>query len=411
MDTKNPTNSWWLASIAILLVLAAFLWTSFQVLSPLLIGGILLFLLAGIKQFPFAKRLIWAAVLILLVWFLYKIQGMLFPFIMAFVFAFLFDPVANWLEKKHIPRTLVSLLLILVTIGLLVTVGLLLVPSLIEEIQQLISKVPTLSRQISHFIQLNLPKVLEFLRIDSDEMQKSLLDEVSARWEPFLSNLLKGVTGIGTFLSKFFNVILIPILTYYFLKDFDGIKRWLLDYVPRNYRHNVYFYGWRLNRILGGYIRGQIIVSSIVGLLTGLGLALFGIPFAVLLGVMSGLLNVIPYIGLYVSLGLSLLTGFFTANPLLSMLKIGGVFLIVQSLEAYVFSPKILGKRVGLHPLAVIASILIFSRFFGFWGLILGVPSAALIKFLLDEWKRHRKWREMRDSKIGSSGDSGSFSK
>ena len=155
------------------------------------------------------------------------------------------------------------------------------------------------------------------------------------------------------------------------------------------------FYLWRTNRILGGYIRGQLIVCSIVGLLTGVGLAVLNLPFAILIGFITGVLNIIPYIGLYISLGLALLTGFFTANPLISMLKISGIFVFVQMLEAYTISPRVVGQRVGLHPVGVIFSILIFSRFLGFWGLIIGVPTAALIKFLVDEWKRRQKWREL----------------
>jgi len=203
-------------------------------------------------------------------------------------------------------------------------------------------------------------------------------------------------------LGQILNVILIPILTFYFLKDFNRIQEWMLNMVPRKYRSSCYFYLWRTNRILGGYIRGQLIVCTIVGVLTGLGLAVFGIPFAILLGVMTGLLNVIPYIGLYVSLGLALLTSLFTAHPLVAALKIAGVFLVVQSLEGYVIAPKIVGERVGLHPLAVIFSVLVFSRFLGFWGLIIGVPTAALIKFLLDEAKRRQRWKEILAEKIGS---------
>ena len=86
----------------------------------------------------------------------------------------------------------------------------------------------------------------------------------------------------------------------------------------------------------------------------------------------------------------------------MAMLKIGGVFLIVQALEGYIISPRVVGKRVGLHPLAVIFSILMFARFFGFWGLIIGVPTAALIKFLIDEWKRRQKWKEILVEKSGT---------
>jgi predicted PurR-regulated permease PerM len=141
-----------------------------------------------------------------------------------------------------------------------------------------------------------------------------------------------------------------------------------------------------------------------VGLLTGSGLALLGLPFAILLGFTVGVLNLIPFVGFYISLVISLLTGFVTPEPFVAMLKIASVFLTVQALEAYVITPKIVGERVGLHPVAVIFSVLIFSRFLGFWGLIIGVPTAALIKFLINEWKRRHKWMEILARENGSEG-------
>ena len=246
-----------------------------------------------------------------------------------------------------------------------------------------------------------LPMVIikKFFRIDPTRFQQSLLEELPARAEQVLSNILKGITGIGALLGQVLNLILIPILTFYFLKDFDRVRTWALDFIPRGHRNICHFYLWRMNRILGGYLRGQLTVCTIVGLFTGLGLTLFNLPFAILLAFMTGILNIIPYIGLYISLGLALLTTFFTASPFVSMLKIAGIFLVVQASEAYVISPKIVGERVGLHPIAVIFSILVFSRFLGFWGLIIGVPTAALIKFLIDEWRRRQKWQEIRIQK------------
>jgi len=390
-----------LAASAVFLILAAFLWTTQNVLSPLLIGGILVFLLMGMKESIMARRLIVGIVLILLVWFFVMAQAVVFMFVTAFVLAYLFDPIADWLEGKGIRRSLATFFLLFITLGLLVLFGSILIPSLVSEIQELISRIPGMANNVAVFVQSYLPKVLEFLRIDAAEFQDGLLEEVPKRTELVLSNLLKGVTGIGAFLSRIFNVILIPVLTFYFLKDFNRIRDWMLDMVPRKYRGNSYFYLWRLNRILGGYIRGQIIVSTIIGILTGLGLTLFRLPFAILLAFLTALLNVIPVIGLYLGLGIALLTGFFSPEPLLAMLKIGGVYLFVQALDGYVIAPKILGDRVGLHPLAVIFSVLVFARFLGFWGLIIGVPTAALIKFFVDEWRRRQKWREMLAQKSG----------
>jgi len=391
-----------IAAVAVFVLLAAFIWSTHKILSPILVGGFLLFLLAGLKEYPVARRLCLSIVLVLLVWFVIRAQGVLFPFLVSFALAYLFDPLADWLEKRHISRTLAVLFLLFLTLGLLILVGVILIPSLIIEIQDLISRIPNLANRVADTVQNNLPKLLEFFRIDSDQFQESLMETFPTRAEQILSNLLKGITGIGALLSQILNVILIPILTFYFLKDFNRIRDTLLDFVPRKYRSVFIFYQWRTNRILGGYLRGQLTVCTIVGLFTGLGLAFFQLPFAILLGFLTGILNIIPYIGLYISLGLALLTGFFTPSPFISMLKIGGIFLAVQAAEAYIISPKIVGERVGLHPVAVIFSILVFSRFLGFWGLIIGVPTAALLKFLIDEWRRRQKWTEILAEKNGT---------
>ena len=384
-----------LAVLSVFLLLAAFLWSTQEILSPVLVGAFLLFLLLGLKEYVIARRLAIGIVLILVIWFFVKVQGTIIPFLISFILAYLFNPLADWLEKRGIRRVLAVFFLLFVTVTLLVLVAMILIPNLVGEIRDLINRIYDTAPKIYAYINENLPKIQEYFKIDSEELRQNFLEKFPSTAEQVLSNLLKGITGIGALLGQVLYIILIPILTFYFLKDFDLIRHSLIDFIPRKYRNVFTFYLWRMNRILGGYLRGQLTVCTIVGIFTGLGLALFHLPFAVLLGFMTGILNIIPYIGLYISLGLALLTGFFTPSPLIAMLKIGGIFLVVQATEAYVISPKIVGERVGLHPVAVIFSILIFSRFLGFWGLIIGVPTAALIKFLLDEWSRRQKWKDI----------------
>jgi predicted PurR-regulated permease PerM len=396
MSEENKNNNRMiLAGVVISFLLAAFLWTTIKILSPILIGGLLLFFLFGLKEYPLAGRLRIGIILILLLWIFIRAQSVLFPFLFSFAIAYLFDPLADRLEKWGIRRSLGVAFLILLTLSVLILSGTFLIPSLSEEIQEFIKKTPALAKSIAGFIQKNLPRLVGFLNIDIKDFQQNLLEKLPATAEQILLNILKGITGVGALLGRILNIVLIPILTFYFLKDYDRIKDWILKLSPRKYRSSTYFYLWRLNRILGGYYRGQIIICIIVGFLTGTGMALFGIPFAILLGFITGLLNIIPFIGFYISLIVSLLAGFLTPSPFVGMLKIAGVFLSVQMLEAYILSPRILGRRVGLHPIAVIFSIFIFSRFLGFWGLIIGVPSAALIKFLIDESKRREKWNEI----------------
>ncbi|MCK5148830.1 AI-2E family transporter [bacterium] len=385
----------WLAGAGVIVLLTAFLYGVRSILSPLLIGGFLLFFLSGLKELAMMRRLGIIVTLTLITWIFVNAQNVVLPFLISSILAYLFNPAADWLEQRKIPRTIAVLLIMFVVITLMVVIGVTLIPSLVREIQTLIEKIPEFATMLLQKTKDNLANLLNILRLDAEKLQQGIVDEVPRRAEVVLSNLLKGMTGIGALLGQILNIVLVPILTFYFIKDFPRIQSWLLELIPRRHRNLTLFYQWRFNRILGGYIRGQLIVATFIGLFTGLGLAFFRIPFALLLGFLAGLLNFIPYIGLYVSLGLAILATLFPAAPPWALVKVLGVFVAAQGMEAYVLSPKIVGERVGLHPVAVIFSILIFSRFLGFWGLIAGVPTAALIKFLLDEWKRRQKWREM----------------
>lgn len=382
-----------LIGVVILALLVAFLWATHSILSPILIGGVLLFVLFGQRDLPVARHLAISVVIIFTLWIFLKAQSVFFPLLFAFFLAYLFDPAVDQLENWRIPRIIGVLIVLLLTFGLLILIGSLLIPNLVSEIQDLIRRSQNLPDQIVRFLDENLPKAASLVRADTDKLKDSLTDQIPAGFEQLLSNLLKGVLSIGSFLGQLLNVILIPIITFYLLKDFDKIKFWLLELIPKIHRGASYFYLWRFNRILGGYLRGQVIVCTIVGILTGFGLAMLGVPFAILLGVLTGLLNFIPFIGLYISLGLAFLVCLLTPDPLVAILKVAGVFIFVQGSEAYIISPKIVGERVGLHPVAVIFSVLVFSRFLGFWGLLIGVPSAAVIKFFIDEWKRREKWK------------------
>ena len=171
---------------------------------------------------------------------------------------------ADFLEQKKFPRLLATLMLLILTFGLIFLFGLILIPTMVGEIQELIGRVPGMVDKLSVFVEENLPKLLTALRIDPVKFQQNLEGEVPARFQALLTNMLKSVSGIGSLLSQIFNIILIPILTFYLLKDFNRIRDWMLNLVPRRHRSASYFYAWRMNRILGGYLRGQFIACSIV---------------------------------------------------------------------------------------------------------------------------------------------------
>lgn len=390
-----------LPGIAIFLLITAFLWSVHTILSPILLGGILIYLLSELKDFPFIRRIRIAVAILLFFWIVVNIQGIVIPFLVAFLLAYLVHPLVDQFEKWHVPRVLSVLLIFLFLLGIFGLVLAIILPDLAREIQELLIRFPQMLQNGIALVHKHLPKLFALLKIDYLKLEKEFLEEkYPAYVGKVFIQILKAIVGMGTWLGQLLNLILIPVLTFYFLLDYHRVRETLLGFVPKKYKALASFYLWRSNRIVGGYIRGQLIVCILVGIFTWLGLFLFSIPYSILIGIVTGILNVIPYLGLYVSLGLALLSSFFTPAPHISALKILLVFAIVQGVEAYIVSPKIIGDRVGLHPVAVIFAIFIFSHFLGLWGLLIAVPCAALIKFLLDEWKRHQNWKEKLAVKI-----------
>ncbi|HDQ45882.1 MAG TPA: AI-2E family transporter [bacterium] len=384
-----------LASAAVAVMLGVFFWSARSVLSPLVVGGIVLFFLFGLWENPLARRLSGVIVIVMAVWIFLIAQSVFMPLIFAFVLAYLFNPLVDKLTGLKIPRIAGVVLVLLLALGSVVLIGAILIPSMVSEIQDLLRRSENMPERFMELVETTLPRVLRVLRIDPATLKERVADQMPTSIDQVFSGIQKGVSGAGNFLGQLLNLILVPVMTFYLLKDFSRLESWFMGLIPRQQRGVAVFYLWRFNRILGGYLRAQAIVCVFVGISTGLGLALFGIQFAVLIGVVTGLLNIVPFVGFYTSLVLVILIGLISPDPVTTVLKITGVFLVVQTIESYVVSPKIVGDRVGLHPVAVIFSILIFSRFFGFWGLLIGVPTAAVIKFFIDEWKRRQKRREL----------------
>ncbi|HVH11567.1 MAG TPA: AI-2E family transporter, partial [Longimicrobium sp.] len=189
--------------------------------------------------------------------------------------------------------------------------------------------------------------------------------------------------GVGAVLSLLSYVFLTPILIFYLLRDWRSIERRLGELVPAPYRDRVVGFASEYDRLLARYLRGQLLAAGIVGVLTWLGFLIAGFPYALLLGVVAGVFNIIPYMGLVASLIPALFIAVFSANPLMALLKIAIVFAVVQALDGSVIGPRVVGEAVGLHPVWVLLALAVSGYFFGFVGLLIAVPLAVLVKLLL----------------------------
>lgn len=186
------------------------------------------------------------------------------------------------------------------------------------------------------------------------------------------------VITIGSF------VVLTPVLTFYLLRDWDLITHTLGDLLPRSRRDGIVSFATDFDRLLSRYLRGQATVAVAIGVITGIGLWIVQFPYAAMLGLVVAVFSVVPYLGLILSLVPALFIALVSGSVGLSLIKVLAVYSIAQILEGTLISPRIVGDSVGLHPVWVVLALAMGGFFFGFVGLLIGVPVAAGVKLLIE---------------------------
>ena len=392
MHQSSETYVERIVALAGVVIFAAFLYSLREILTPFVGFIALTVFYFSIRQRPAAKPIFVVGLTLMSIWIYQQLAGVLGPFLFSIAMAYLLSPLVSWLEKRRLKRALASLLVILVFMLGLTILGIFLVPQLVSEIGDLINQTVTALPQVRDWLQNTVLPSLSRLPVDLQKLQNALLEDLPGKLQTVLGTVLRGALNFtattSAVLGQLLNVILIPVLTYYFLNDGQQLwEQFVLRLFPEERRASVQQKVQIADDMMSGFLRGQVTVMTIVGILSGVGMAIIGVPYAIFVGLMSGLLNIIPYVGLLISLILTLVVALFTANPFATMIKAAIVFAIVQGLEGSVISPKIVGEKVGLHPMIVILSVLVGAQFFGFWGLLLAVPVAAIINVFVNQRK------------------------
>ena len=234
-----------------------------------------------------------------------------------------------------------------------------------------------------------------FARVLESFSPERLAQMIQQRQAQLISAFWDGLLGVGKTFGVVLTVlgyfVLVPVLIIYLLIDFDSIVQRVLSLIPVRERGTWMPLLREYNELLARYFRGQVVAALIVGLLTWLGLLIVGFPYSGLVGAVAGVFNLVPYLGLVVSALPALVIALLSGNVLVSLLKAGAVFAVVQLIDGTVTGPRIVGGSVGLHPVWVILALAVGSFFFGFVGLLLAMPAGVLIKLLLRETiKRYR---------------------
>jgi len=337
-------------------------------------------------------RVNWLIAIAVTGWFLWLLAPILTPFFAAALLAYVGDPLADRLEQLRMPRTLAVVAVFLLTFLVLSVLILLLGPLVRAQVAALIEVLPEFAAQAE---QVWLPKLAELtgIELDADVGLGPFLSRYGEMAGDWGGKVLGAVSRSGGALATaVISLFLVPVLTFYMLRDWDTIMAHLGALIPDSQRDTVYKLAGETDEVLGAFLRGQLLVMLALATIYSLGLSLFGIKFALAIGVVSGVVSFVPYLGLIFGMALALLTVVVEPDPLIPIIGVIATFTIAQLLEGTILTPKLVGDRIGLHPVIVIFAVAAGGQLFGFFGILLALPAAAalsvFVAFAYDRYLR-----------------------
>ena len=322
----------------------------------------------------------WPALALATLVLLYFLSPILAPFLLGGILAYICDPLVNWLERRRVPRTLAVVLVMLLLIALLVLLAVILVPLFYKEVKLLSERLPGYLDQLNEHL---VPWLKERFGI---EVQ---IDAASLR--QLVAGSLQGTEGIGlklleslkigglTIIGYLVNLLLVPVVLFYLLRDWKGLLARLDRLVPRRWHGKSRQIFAEIDAVLAEFLRGQISVILVMSAFYTLGLWLTGLEFFLPVGVITGVLVFVPYVGMLTGLVLATLAALMQFGATSGLVWVGIVFAAGHALESFLITPALVGQRVGLHPVAVIFALLAFGQVFGFFGVLLALPASAAL--------------------------------
>jgi len=321
---------------------------------------------------------------LLAVIFFYFSRRVLTPFFIAFALAYLLDPVTDRLESLKISRTFSVLVLMAGVFSLVTGIGLLIFPLLKLQAEHLVSNLPNYIAIMQEWMYPLLGVVGEPEKIQGILNRELLkVGELPLKVISSITSILWGsVAGLFSFILLLANLVIIPVVMFYLLRDYDLINKKMLSFVPARSREQVLSLIKEIDGVLADFVRGQLMVGLIMAGLYSIGLFFCGTPMSLFIGLLAGLASLVPYLGLVFGFVPAAILTFMQTQDWVFVFGVAGVFAVVQGLEGMIITPRIVGEKIGLHPVAIILAVLLGAEFFGLVGVIVSVPAAAALNVL-----------------------------
>lgn len=331
------------------------------------------------------------ALLLLLALFLYLLNPILTPFVLGGLIGYLGDPLVDRLERRGVQRGLgVSLVFLLFTLFVMLAV-LFALPVLVHQLDALVTKIPDIYRWLTQDL---VPWVQQ--RFDLPDRQLPQIDwsgQLADNWQSvgkFTAQSLKALSGSGAgILLWLANLALVPVVAFYLMRDWDVLARKALDLLPVDWQDKAAELVTESDEVVGAFLRGQFLVMCSLGVIYSVGLWLVGLQLAMLLGTLAGLASIVPYLGFIVGIIASLIAAYAQFHDWTMLLWVALVFGVGQALESMLLTPVMVGDRIGLHPVAVIFALMAGGQIAGFVGVVIALPVAAVIMVFLRHAMHH----------------------
>jgi predicted PurR-regulated permease PerM len=329
--------------------------------------------------------LFWIGALAVVVVFLWFFRSILLPFVAGMALAYFLDPVADWLERRGLSRLMATVVILVCFVLVFVLSLMLVIPIIINQFTEFAAALPGYISQLQQIISSPETSFLPHWVGSQVETIKQNFSEVLSQGAGFIGSLLGQIWNSGKAIVDVVSLLIVtPVVAFYILLDWDRMVSKVDNWIPRDQVNTVRRIAREMDESVAGFIRGQGSLCLILGIFYAVGLSIVGLNFGLLIGFVSGMISFIPYIGSLIGLVLSVgvaLVQFWPDYPWI--LAVAGVFFVGQFVEGNILQPKLVGESVGLHPVWLMFALFAFGAMFGFVGLLIAVPAAAVVGVLV----------------------------
>jgi predicted PurR-regulated permease PerM len=326
------------------------------------------------------RVLIWLALAVAVWWGLHLLAPVLLPFLAALVMAYVLQPVVAWLTQRGCPRWLAAGLAVVMLTMLALALALMVMPVLTQLLPALRDQVPNWMASLNQWLDPWARRWGVSLAFDVDKVRGMLQKAISGHEGQLAQQVLESLRiGGSAVLAVLGNLVLVPVVAYYLLVDWASLMPRLQALVPPRWRDALQGFLSETDDVLRQYLRGQLLVMAALAVFYALSLTFVGLDLALPIGVFTGLAVFVPYVGFGLGLLLGLLAALLQFQSLMGVGLVAGLYLLGQLLESFLLTPRLVGERIGLHPVAVSFALMAFGQIFGFVGVLIALPGSAVL--------------------------------